>query len=72
MMSIKSKGHECPDVWLSDMFHLNKLIVKGNGTQRSDAAIIAHVINVAPWEYNIALSSITQNDINAPYALNRA
>jgi hypothetical protein len=54
------------------MLYLNQLIVKANGTQRSDAEIIAHVINVALREYNIPLSIISQNDINAPDALNRA
>jgi hypothetical protein len=54
------------------MLYLNQLIVKANGTQRSDAEIIAHDINVAPRVYNIPLSIISQNDINASDALNRA
>jgi hypothetical protein len=42
------KGSECPDEWFSDILYLNKQIVKANGTKRSDAEIIAHIINVAP------------------------
>jgi hypothetical protein len=59
-------------VCFSDILYLNLLIVKANGTQRSYAEIIAHGINVARREYNIALSIISQNDINARDALNRA
>jgi hypothetical protein len=36
-----------------DMLHLNQLIAKATGTQRSNAEIIAHAINVVPREYNI-------------------
>jgi hypothetical protein len=50
------KGSECPDEWFSNMLYLNEQIVKANGTRRSDAEIIAHIINVAkilehPIEY---------------------
>jgi hypothetical protein len=47
-------------------------IVKANGTKRTDAEILAHIINVAPKEYNIPLSIISQNNINAKDALSRA
>jgi hypothetical protein len=62
---VKNKGHECPDEWFSDMLYKNDLIVKANGTKRTDAEILAHNINVAPREYNIPLSIISQYNINA-------
>ena len=69
---VKEKGHECPDEWFSDMLYLNDLIAKANGTKRTDAEILAHIINVAPRQYNIPLSIISQNNINAKDALSRA
>jgi hypothetical protein len=45
---VKSKGNECPDEWFSDMLYLNEQIVRASGTKRSDAEIIAHIINAAP------------------------
>jgi hypothetical protein len=39
---------------------------------RSDAEIIARIINAAPKFYNIPLSSISQSDINASNALSKA
>jgi hypothetical protein len=45
---VVKKSQKCPAEWFSDMLYLNQLIVKANGTQRSDAEIIAHVINGAP------------------------
>jgi hypothetical protein len=53
---VKVKGSECPDKWFSDMLYLNDQIVRTNGTKRSDAEIIAHIINVAPKYDNIPLS----------------
>jgi Zinc knuckle len=69
---VKNKGHECPDEWFSDMLYLNDLLAKANGTKRTDAEILAHIINVAPRGYNITLSIISQNNINAKDALSRA
>jgi hypothetical protein len=69
---VKVKGSECPDEWFSDMLYLNDQIVRTNGTKRSDAEIIAHIINVAPKYYNIWLSILSQSDINASDALSRA
>jgi hypothetical protein len=54
------------------MLYLNDQIVRANGTKRSDAEIIAHVINVAPKYCNIPLSILSQSDINASDALSRA
>jgi hypothetical protein len=54
------------------MMYLNEQIVKANGTRRSDAEIIAHIINVALRYYSIPLSMLSQNDINASDALSRA
>jgi hypothetical protein len=42
---VKNKGNECPDEWFSDRLYLNDQIVKANGTKRSDAEIIAHIID---------------------------
>jgi hypothetical protein len=69
---VKVKGSECPDKWFSDMLYLNDQIVRANGTKRSDAEIIAHIINVAPKYYNIPLSILSQSDINASDALIKA
>jgi hypothetical protein len=69
---IKVKGNECPDEWFSDVLYLNDQIVRANGTKRSDAEIIAHIINAAPKYYNIPLSILSQSDINASDALSRA
>jgi len=69
---VKVKGYECPDEWFSEMLYLNDLIVKAKGTKRTDAEIIAHIINAAPREYNIPLSIISQKDINASDALSQA
>jgi hypothetical protein len=69
---VKVKGNECPDARFSDMLYLNDQIVKANGSKRSDAEIIAHIINVAPKDYNIPLSILSQSDINASDALSRA
>jgi hypothetical protein len=60
---VKVKGSECPDEWFSDMLYLNDQIVRANGTKRSDAEIIAHIVNVAPKCYNIPLSILSQSDI---------
>jgi hypothetical protein len=54
------------------MLYLNDPIVRANGTKRSDAEIIAHIINVAPKYYSIPLSILTQSDINASDALSKA
>jgi hypothetical protein len=54
------------------MLCLNDLIARANGTKRTDAEILAHIINVAPREYNIPLSIIILNNINAKDALSRA
>jgi hypothetical protein len=59
---IKNKGNECLDECFSDMLYLNDQIVTANGTKRSDAEIIVHVINVAPKYYNIPLSIISQSE----------
>ena len=56
----------------SEMLYLNDLITKAKGTKRTDAEIIAHIINAAPREYNIPLSIISQKDINAVDALSQA
>jgi hypothetical protein len=69
---VKVKGSECTVEKFSDMLYLNEQIVKANGTRRSDAEIIAHIINVAPRYYNIPLSILIQSDINASDALSRA
>jgi hypothetical protein len=69
---VKLKGNECPDEWLSDMLYLNDQIVRANGTKRSDAEIIAHIINVAPKDSYIPLSILSQSDINASDALSKA
>jgi hypothetical protein len=69
---VKNKGYECPDEWFSDILYLDDLIVKSRGTKRTDAEILAHIINVAPKEYNIPLIIISQNNINAKDALSRA
>jgi hypothetical protein len=69
---VKNKSHECQDEWCSDMLYLNGLIAKANGTKRTDAEILAHIISVAPREYSIPLSIISQNNINVKYALSRA
>jgi hypothetical protein len=69
---VKIKGSECPDEWFSDMLYLNQQIVKANGTRRSDAEIIAHIISVAPQYYNIPLSILSQSNINSSDALSRA
>jgi hypothetical protein len=66
---VKVKGTKCPDKWFSEMLYLNDQIVRANGTKRSDAEIIAHIINVAPRYYNIPLSILSQSDINASDAL---
>jgi hypothetical protein len=50
---VKVKGSEYPDEWFSDMLYLNDQKVRANGTKRSDAEIIAHIINVSPRYYNI-------------------
>jgi hypothetical protein len=68
---VKLKGNEFPGEWFSDMVYLNVKIVKASGTKRADADIIAHIINAAPNFYNIPLSIISQNDINASNALIR-
>jgi hypothetical protein len=54
------------------MLYLNDQIARANGTKRSDAEIIAHIINVAPKYYNIPLSILSQSDINVSDALSRA
>jgi hypothetical protein len=54
------------------MPYLNDQIVRANGTKRSDAEIVAHIINVAPKYYNIPLSILSQSDINASDAISRA
>jgi hypothetical protein len=54
------------------MLYLNEQIVRASGTKRSDAEIIAHIINAAPKLYNILLSVISQSDINASNALSKA
>jgi predicted transcriptional regulator len=54
------------------MLYLNELIVRASGNKRSDAEIIAHIINAAPKFYNIPLSIISQSDINASNALSKA
>jgi hypothetical protein len=69
---VKVKVGECPDEWLSDLLYLNEQIVKANGTSRSDAEIIAHIINVAPKYYSIPLSILSQSNINSSDALRRA
>jgi hypothetical protein len=69
---VKVKGNKCPDEWFSDILYLNDQIVRANGTKRSDAEIIAHIINVAPKDYNIPLSILSQSDINASDALSKA
>jgi hypothetical protein len=69
---VKVKGSECPDEWFSDMLYLHEQIVKANGARRSDAEIIAHIINVAKRYYNIPLCILIQSDINASDALCRA
>jgi Zinc knuckle len=69
---VKVKGSECPDEWFSDMLYLNERIVKANGPRKSDAVIIAHIINVAPRYYNIPLSILSQSKINSSDALSRA
>jgi hypothetical protein len=66
----KVKGNEWPDEWFSDMLYLNDQIVRANGAKRSDAEIIAHIINVAP-KY-IPLSILSQSDINTSDALSKA
>jgi tRNA A22 N-methylase len=53
---VKVEGSECPDEWFSDMLYLNDQIVRANGTKRSDAEIIAHIINDAQKYYNIPLN----------------
>jgi hypothetical protein len=55
----KVKGSECPDECFSDMLYLNDEIVRADGTKRSDAEIIAHIINVAPKYYSIPLSILS-------------
>jgi hypothetical protein len=65
-MSVQTSG--C----FSDMLYLNDQIVRANGTKRSDAEIIAHIINAAPKYYNIPLSILSQSDINSSDALRRA
>jgi hypothetical protein len=52
------------------MLYLNDQIVRANGAKRSDAEIIAHIINVAP-KY-IPLSILSQSDINTSDALSKA
>jgi hypothetical protein len=69
---VKLKGNECPDEWFRDLLYLNEQIVRASGTKRSDAEIIAHIINAAPKFYNILLSIISQSDINASNALSKA
>jgi hypothetical protein len=69
---VKVKGSECPDAWFSYVLYLNEQIVKANGTRKSDAEIIAHIINVAPRYYNIPLSILSQSNINAADAISRA
>jgi hypothetical protein len=69
---VKLKGNECTNEWFSDMLYLNEQIVRASGTKRSDAEIIAHIINAAPKFYNIPLSIISQSDINASDALSKA
>jgi hypothetical protein len=69
---VKLKENECPDEWFSDMLYLNEQIVRESGTKRSDAEIIAHIINVAPKFYSIPLSIISQSDINTSNALSKA
>jgi hypothetical protein len=54
------------------MLYLNEQIVRASGTKRSYAEIIANIINAAPKFYNIPLSIISQNDINASNALSKA
>jgi hypothetical protein len=54
------------------MFYLNDVISKAYGTKRTDAEILAHIINVAPRQYNIPLSIISQNNRNEKDALSRA
>jgi hypothetical protein len=67
-----NKRSECPDEWFSDMLYLNEMIVKASGTRRSDAEIIAHIINVAPKYYNIPLRILGQSNINSSDSLSRA
>jgi hypothetical protein len=69
---VKNRENECPDEWLSDMLYLNDQIVKANGTKRSDAEIIAHIINVAPKYYSIPLCILSQSENNSSDALSRA
>jgi hypothetical protein len=69
---VKVKGSECPDEWFSNMQYLNYQIVRANGTKRSDAEILAHIINVAPRYYNIPLSILSQSYINASNALSKS
>jgi hypothetical protein len=54
------------------MLYLNDQIVKSNGIKRSDAVIIAHIIDVAPKYYNIPLSILSQSNIYSSDALSRA
>jgi hypothetical protein len=54
------------------MLCFNEQIVRASGTKRSDAEIVAHIINAAPKSYNIPLSIISQIDINASNALSKA
>jgi hypothetical protein len=72
MTHVKIKGSERPDEWFSDIIYLNDQIVRANGTKRSDAEIIAHIIHVAQKYYNIPLSILSQNDINVSDALSKA
>jgi hypothetical protein len=65
---VKVKGSE----WFSNMLYLKEQIVKANGRRRSDAELIAHIINVAPRYYNITLSILSQSNFNASDALSRA
>jgi hypothetical protein len=58
--------------WFIDMLNVNEQIVRASGTKRSDADIIAHIINAALKFYNIPLSIISQSDINASHALSKA
>jgi hypothetical protein len=58
---VKNKGSEFPEECFSDTLYLNDQIVKANGTNRSDAEIIAHIMNVAPKYYNILLSESEQH-----------
>jgi hypothetical protein len=52
--------------------YLNEQIVRTSGTKRSDAEIIACIINAAPKFYNTLLSIISHSDINASNALSMA